>query len=534
MSSPTGATITAVTKVVVAVLIGAVTSQHIPNRITTVKDLSFIVSSVCVPCMLVTHLTESCSIELLQQSFLLPLFSLLNMAFGAGVSWVYSLVVLPESKFPGYKYLTILGSTFQNSVIVPLSLATSLKGSFAWFGPKEFKQAVAYIFVYYVMVTIIMWSLGNAIIQHAKEKLARRANAPPNPPLSTYSALRAVVLSLWNPPFVATLIGIMCGLNAPLREQLISGNLAVLYGAMDIVGQGTIPAALVLLGSNLSDDAPPKPSSHEAALPATTNQTTTAPTEQKDCCSQKENAEKSCGTVPAETRTEAQPPVEGKETAAKSDQPEGLSPSAVENRHESDSKAADGTPQSPSPMSPISMNAAIAAVCPPQGAAVLAKPSPPPAASSTPDLPALADPFPPIRAGCAVALPLHDNSLQGFDRIKSLFAVRGIPLRFILGVCFLRLVLTPAVCFLLIIYVVLPHYAARELSLTLQLVLFLEGCAPTAIITALMCNVHDVMPREYAKMVFYEYVLSLATTTGWLIITLTYLTSRAAELEAKR
>ncbi|KEG12703.1 putative transporter [Trypanosoma grayi] len=77
-----GVTVLAVTKVIVAVCIGAFTSRKIPNASVTVRDFSFIIANVLLPCLTFYNTAVSVNAELLIHCSVLLVFALLLIGLG--------------------------------------------------------------------------------------------------------------------------------------------------------------------------------------------------------------------------------------------------------------------------------------------------------------------------------------------------------------------------------------------------------------------------------------------------------------------
>ncbi|KAF5223642.1 hypothetical protein ECC02_003374 [Trypanosoma cruzi] len=77
-----GVTVLAVTKVVVAVCIGAFASQRIPNASVTVRDFTFVIANILLPCLTFYNVASSINAELLIRCSVLFFFSLFVIGSG--------------------------------------------------------------------------------------------------------------------------------------------------------------------------------------------------------------------------------------------------------------------------------------------------------------------------------------------------------------------------------------------------------------------------------------------------------------------
>lgn len=78
-----GVTFIAVFKVIVAVLVGAVTCKSIPFSNKTMRDFSFLITNVSLPCLTLANVGMSVTVAVLVRCSILVFFSIVIMAFGA-------------------------------------------------------------------------------------------------------------------------------------------------------------------------------------------------------------------------------------------------------------------------------------------------------------------------------------------------------------------------------------------------------------------------------------------------------------------
>jgi hypothetical protein len=57
---------------------------------------------------------------------------------------------------------------------------------------------------------------------------------------------------IFSPPIVASALGVVVGLIAPLRQLVVRGPLSALFEAMRTLGQGYLPAVLLILAGSLT------------------------------------------------------------------------------------------------------------------------------------------------------------------------------------------------------------------------------------------------------------------------------------------
>lgn len=242
-------TVTAVATVVVSVAVGALAAPFIPNGPIAVRDLSVIVTAVCVPCLFLDHLSHSFHPAMLEvESALLIGFGYVGALVGGTLGHVVGRLTLE----PTFAFLTAVGCAFQNTVVLPVGLLSSL--DVPWLTPEMRSKAVAYVFVYNISTTTTLWTVGNWLIGTAAARA--RGEAPPAEPWSAKKVVKRVCATLWTAPFVATIVGIACGLaRVRQRADALQYPLNAVFSAVSVVGSATVPTSLLLLGVNLRKSA---------------------------------------------------------------------------------------------------------------------------------------------------------------------------------------------------------------------------------------------------------------------------------------
>lgn len=110
--------------------------------------------------------------------------------------------------------------------------------------------------------------------------------------------------------------------------------------------------------------------------------------------------------------------------------------------------------------------------------------------------------------------------------LRKAMSLTGISKRFVWGIIVTRLVVIPAMSFVVL---VLLHYGIPFLvggrgteDRTLMAVLFVELSAPTAINSALLFQQRQFMTRAWATMLFFQYLLSTVSMVAWTSLGLWY------------
>ena len=254
MASHVVATANSVGSVVVSVAIGVFAAPYIPNSAVAVRDLSFIVTSVCVPCLLFDHTSTGFTYEMLQNDALaLVSLAFLAAAVGGTLGYLFGRTFLPEK----YAFLCVVGCAFQNTVILPVGIISTL--DVEWITDAVRRRAVTLVFVYNIAVTISFWTIGIAFIRRAAAKLHTEEGNAHDAAMAAGGSggggvVKTLISAVWNPPLMATFLGIACGIGDVRRGRLAHGfqyPFTSIFSAVHFIAEASVPASLVILGVNL-------------------------------------------------------------------------------------------------------------------------------------------------------------------------------------------------------------------------------------------------------------------------------------------
>ncbi|KPI83889.1 putative transporter [Leptomonas seymouri] len=157
-------TATTVGKIMLCAIAGMLVSRYFENPEPSKKGLSYIAMKVFLPCLLFTNLCLNVTWEQLGKFYWAPVFSCLPMALGFLCSFIVRMFLTRD-----YRYVLLLGSTFQNGLTFPVSILLNLKG-IEWFTGQAVVDAQSYIFLYNILCSIGLWAVGDTMIGWAKEK----------------------------------------------------------------------------------------------------------------------------------------------------------------------------------------------------------------------------------------------------------------------------------------------------------------------------------------------------------------------------
>lgn len=197
------------------------------------KDMSRILVYLVLPCLLFSKMIAAVSVEALGRLWIFPFAALLNVAAGLALGWIISRVCRQPELSRGL----MAGMAFGNSGYVPLAIVAAL----AYQSPELFggsdvlAEGITYISLYLVVFSPLMWLVGYPVLTHRPLRGLTFQQVIPPP---VFAALLAIILGLI--PFTKNLF---VGPEAPLK---------MVHQATAILGQATVPCALLILGGNLA------------------------------------------------------------------------------------------------------------------------------------------------------------------------------------------------------------------------------------------------------------------------------------------
>eukprot|EP00937_MAST-01D_sp_MAST-1D-sp2_P002465 g2465.t1 len=295
---------------VAAIAVGAyLARRRLLHPRQTLKDLGKgIVSTVLLPCLIVTKLSQAATPAAFRHLWVLPACAAIFILVGAVVGALVSL-----SGPPRYRPFCMCMLSFTNAVGLPLPVIESVVRSVPWLqqgaaardagGGSEASDALArqvdyassLIFVYALVVSLTQWSVGFQVMRRAATTAATTSGgtgtgscaAAATPPSAVVVAPRAAASSdgapapaalaaaprrrlfcssQWrlsraarsgaraarafiNPPLAGYLCGLAIGLCAPVRAAFVGSPP---FLVMDTLGRACVPLILLMLGGNMA------------------------------------------------------------------------------------------------------------------------------------------------------------------------------------------------------------------------------------------------------------------------------------------
>lgn len=205
----------------------------VPKKFSVV--LSKMVFYAFLPCMLFSKTAASITPDRISDLWIFPVSFLLFMGTGMAIGCILIKIIKPK---PEFVRPVIASVSFSNCGFLPISLMMTACSVFPALSnnPMASKDSITYISAYLLTATSFLWTLGFAIISGKNHR-------------------DFVWRSLITPPIVGLLLGTTVGLIPAVSQYLILGHgfLYPVFGATEILSQGTVPCVLLLLGAGLAD-----------------------------------------------------------------------------------------------------------------------------------------------------------------------------------------------------------------------------------------------------------------------------------------
>lgn len=222
------------TSVVLACAAGAWLARRGILHREGVASLSSVVFKLMLPCLLFSKISSGFTAEDICNWWILPVmaifYNLIGMSMGQGIRRVFK--VQDESK-----EAVVAACTFANSGYLPMTLIAALYGVSAGTGqdPQAAARGIAYISVYLVAQSPFLWGWGYPYLG------GKTGGWPP-------------LNRIFSPPVYGIIAGVFIALLPPLNQLFYGSHppLRVLLSTVDLLGAGTLPCAMLIIGANLS------------------------------------------------------------------------------------------------------------------------------------------------------------------------------------------------------------------------------------------------------------------------------------------
>ncbi|KAH9589065.1 Membrane transport protein [Trypanosoma melophagium] len=154
-------------KILLCALVGLRISRYFIAPSKSLRGLSALSLLVFLPCLLFSNLVLRLTWSALGHYYWAPLLAFIPATLGALGSFLFRPLLAPQ-----WHGVLTLGCTFQNGLTFGLSIMLTLKGV-AWLTPEAAERATSYIFLYNIVCSIGLWTIGEPLIKSCKKRLVQ-------------------------------------------------------------------------------------------------------------------------------------------------------------------------------------------------------------------------------------------------------------------------------------------------------------------------------------------------------------------------
>ncbi|CAN0264660.1 unnamed protein product [Ascophyllum nodosum] len=190
----------------------------------------------------------------------IPVFAAVQVGVGIVATTLAMRVLKIDPNTEGGRATKVCGY-FQNSAILPLIFINALfRGS-----PERLTRGIAYVSFYLMGWSPVFWSVGKSVLTgHLDDAEKKEGNEDltdaGTPKQRSISAKKLVanVRSIFSPPIVACLVGLVIGLSPPLRWLLMrpGAPLEPLWAAFTNLTVAYTPSGVLVLAGSLANCPP--------------------------------------------------------------------------------------------------------------------------------------------------------------------------------------------------------------------------------------------------------------------------------------
>ncbi|OMJ92440.1 hypothetical protein SteCoe_4777 [Stentor coeruleus] len=267
--------------VIVIVAAGALVAKYNILDKHGAESLGKVILNLLLPALLFTEMIKSLDIAKFDEFGILLFFCtgksyLVHVFLGIAVGWILAKL---SKAGKNMSRLIMTCIAFQDTTAIPLIFAQVLGSGSVTSDDKHFQtNAVGYVLIYTVFVTVYKWSVAygmlkpvfehgdanlevNYSLEHPKEiGMMGSPNSSFIPIVPVKKDWIWTIKKIMNPPIYATLFSIPLALIPYLKEYVFCGSGAVLtnnvFAALSTMGSTVSPLICILLGSKLSKGYP--------------------------------------------------------------------------------------------------------------------------------------------------------------------------------------------------------------------------------------------------------------------------------------
>lgn len=229
--------------ILIAACAGAILIRTNAIKRESLQTLSKLVFFLMLPCLLFTKVAKSVHLESIAQFYILPVSCVIYIFAGLFLGYLAAkLFKIKKEIF----FLPVAASGFGNSGFIPIPLVAAICAIVPVLAKNPGSEAlgISYISVYLLGFSPLMWTLGYSLISGRK--------------------LHKISISqIFTPPVIGMALGLIVGIAPFLKNNICqnTGLINPLFKAVEIIAQGTIPCALIILGGNFASSKIGKPES---------------------------------------------------------------------------------------------------------------------------------------------------------------------------------------------------------------------------------------------------------------------------------
>ncbi|ORC92454.1 putative transporter [Trypanosoma theileri] len=154
-------------KVILVAVVGMWASRYFVSKSKSLAALSHIAVKIFLPCLLLTQLAHDISWEMIRKYYWACILPLIPMVIGLSSAFAFRSFIPKE-----LHGLLQLACTFQNVISYGLGIAVNL--NISWYDKEAATEAQSYVFLYNVVHSLFLWSVGTMIVEKCAEALEEK------------------------------------------------------------------------------------------------------------------------------------------------------------------------------------------------------------------------------------------------------------------------------------------------------------------------------------------------------------------------
>ncbi|KAJ8906940.1 hypothetical protein NDN08_003423 [Rhodosorus marinus] len=238
-------TIASIGQLMVAILIGVLSSKRGILTKENVKVLSTINYNILLPCLSLSSVIRAFQTDVIVGLGILPIVAGLQILLGLALGFLFSKILKIESEAD--KRIMIVSSAYINGGTIALFLSSTL------FGTNLVKSAefIAAVSLYLIGWSVLFWTIGYSILTNWN------SSAVGGEAQSTISVRETMANVSWkrviSPPIIATIVGAAIGFTKPLQQMFLTPRtpLNIVYQGVSGLGVACAPCAVLILAGSL-------------------------------------------------------------------------------------------------------------------------------------------------------------------------------------------------------------------------------------------------------------------------------------------